>query len=129
MKNKKGKYTITNKNQEAWNKQIKQFQFEENQKVWNQYENNQLANGRSKVSIAQYKPAALALERVTNKQFKDITAIELDSFINSDVIRNTSHVRGFLISVISDNAITVGKDVLAYLIPIEYKKLVELLIK
>ena len=125
----KGKYTITNKNHEAWNKQIKQFDFEENQQAWNQYENNQFANGRSKVSIAQYKPAVLALEKVTNKKISDITAQELDDFIKSDVIRNTSHVRGFLISVISDDITIVRKSVIAHLIPIEYKKLVEKLIK
>ena len=116
--------------------QFKDFKHEQNQTLWNQYFEYKQQQGieqgkdpeKVKGSINQYKPSALALEKVTDKQFTDITAQELNDFITSNVIKNTGHVRGFLITCINNKWLTVNKDVLAYLIPVEYKTLVELLI-
>jgi len=115
---------------------FKDFKHEQNQTLWNQYFEYKQQQGteqskdpeKVKGSINQYKPSALALEKATDKRFTDITAQELDSYINSNIIKNTGHVRGFLITCINNGWLAVNKDVLAYLIPIEYKKLVELLI-
>jgi hypothetical protein len=106
----------------------KNFKIESNQQLWNTYEKVQNAKGTPKGSILQYKPAFLALERTTGKSLKDVTAKELDNFIKSDIIRNTSHIRGLYLFVINNYIFPINKDVLVYLIPVEYKALVELLI-
>ena len=106
----------------------KNFKIEFNQQIWNTYEKAQQTKGTPKGSILQYKPAFLALERATGKPIKDVTVEELDTFIKSDIIRNTSHIRGLFLFVINNYIFPVNKDILAYLIPVEYKTLIELLI-
>lgn len=106
----------------------KNFNHLENQNLWNLYEQEKLAEGSPQISISQYKPACLALEKFIDGTFDNITAKQLDQFIQGNMIKNTSHIRGFLLTVITKGFLTVSKDVLAYLIPQEYKKIVELLI-
>lgn len=108
---------------------IKNFKIEFNQNVWNSYFNGQLEKGRKAPSLNQYKPSVLAIEEMFNVELSELTAEQLDQFVKSNVIKNTSHIKGFLITCISEGFLEVNKDVLAYLIPVEYKKLVSLLLK
>ena len=121
----KREYNISEEGKQA---RIKKFTIEFNQKLWDSYENGQLAAGRNITSLRQYKPAVLALEKMYNASIDSLTVDQIDSFIKSDVIKNTSNIRGFLITCINEGFIHPSKDVLAYLIPVEYKKLVKLLL-
>lgn len=107
---------------------IKNFKIEFNQNIWDSYIENQLEKGRKITSLKQYKPAVLAFEEMFNIKLSELTVEQIDHFIKSNVIKNTSHIKGFLITCISEDFLEVNKGVLAYLIPIEYKKLASLLL-
>ena len=117
-----------NLSEEGKQARIKKFEIEANQNIWNAYENGQLEAGRNISSLRQYKPAVLAIEKMYNVGIDSLTADQIDSFIKSNVIKNTSNIRGFLITCINEEIITPTKDVIAYLIPVEYKTLVKLLL-
>lgn len=119
------KYNLSDNGREA---KHKKFILEVNQNVWDQYEQLKLNNGSNVASIRQYKPAVTELEKYIDADLTQLTVTQLDEFINSNIITNTSHVRGFLITCISEGLMKVDKNVVAYLIPAEYKKLVEILI-
>ena len=108
---------------------IKKFTIESNQQLWDAYESGQMEAGRNITSLRQYKPAVLAIEKMYTNDITTLSADQIDTFIKSNVIKNTSNIRGFLITCINEGLIEVGKDVIAYLIPVEYKTLVSLLLK
>ena len=118
---------MTNQN-EGRQPRIKKFTIESNQKLWDAYENGQLEAGRNITSLRQYKPAVLAIEKMYSTNIDSLSADQIDSFIKSNTIKNTSNIRGFLITCVNEGLVNIGKDVIAYLIPVEYKTLVKMLL-
>lgn len=117
--------------------QFKNFKLTENQALWDKYHEFKLAEAQQstkqnktdpKLVIAQYKPGILALEQLTEKSFAEVTAEDL---IQLDIIRqgkNMLHVRGFLITVISEGWMNpYNKELVVYLIPQEYRNLAKIL--
>ena len=119
-------YNLSNEGKQA---RVKKFTIESNQQLWDAYESGQMEAGRNITSLRQYKPAVLAIEKMYSNDIATLSADQIDTFIKSNVIKNTSNIRGFLITCINEGLIEVGKDVIAYLIPVEYKTLVSLLLK
>lgn len=117
-----------NLSEEGKQARVKKFTLDANQKLWDSYEKGQLEAGRNISSLRQYKPAVLAIEKMYNVNIDSLSAEQIDSFIKSNTIKNTSNIRGFLITCINEELITISKDVIAYLIPVEYKALVKLLL-
>lgn len=108
---------------------VKNFKNQDNQKLWDEfYIKNIEELNKPKMSINQYKPVLLELEElIENKRFSTVTVSDLNKLEQIRQGKNISHARGFIMNNAIDGKIKVNKDVLSYLIPTEYKKIVELL--
>lgn len=87
---------------------------------------------RKKTSYNQYKPVLLALdEYLDGSSFETVTADTLNQFFidNPDKKDRENHLRGIFISVITRGDLNVSKDVLLWLIPEDYKKIVEMIME
>lgn len=108
---------------------VKNFKIAENHKLWDMYVEQKLEEGRPQTSINQYKPVLLALEAKINKKFNEITSEEIIEFLEERGMKNENHLRGFYVTVITNEWIGVSKELAVYLIPLEYRKIIQLLLK
>jgi len=74
-----------------------------------------------KATVNQYKVGVTALDAFIQRDFKDVTAEELEQLDHDRDGKNINHVRGFLITCISQGWIEVGSDTIIYLIPKELR--------
>jgi len=112
------------------------FKHTENQKLWDLFYSTKIQEAKDKskdeakikMSLNQYKPGLLALEKLTDKQFSDITSDDIELLIKNKQGKNCGHIPGFFITAITESWIGVSKDLIVYLIPKEYRKMVEILV-
>lgn len=122
--------------------QFKCFKNAENQALWDKYFAHKLEEVQNsgkqlktdpKISIAQYKPGLLTLEKLTGKAFSDITVEDLeqlDGFYQVNQGKNMPYVKAFFITAITQKWLRLNNAELAlYLVSVEYKGLVEALIE
>lgn len=129
---------------------VKYFTNERNQEIWDQYVDSKMTESLKKLSeknmkkfnegkteklkttdelirdaqtsINQYKPAPLEIERTTGKCFEDVTAEELQNFLDTDMGKTRrNHVTGFYVTIITLGLISPSKELMASLIPAEYR--------
>lgn len=113
----------------------KNFKLEINQSLWDQFYyykienyNNRSNKSSAAMCASQYKPGLLALEKVTNESFANITASELDQIITARKGKNKNHIIGFYITAITQGWLNVNRELILYLFPAEYKELAKKLI-
>lgn len=113
----------------------KDFKKGENQVVWDLFYNTKLQKAldegkdekKTKMCLNQYKPGLFALETLTDKKFCDLTPEDIEMTIKSRSGKNGVHMTGFFITAITEEWIAVSKELIIYLIPKEYRKMVELI--
>lgn len=122
--------------------QFKCFQNKHNQALWEKYFDYKLEEAQNsnkqlktdpRLNIAQYKPGLLTLEKITGKDFADITVSDLnklDEYYQTNKGKNLPYVKAFLITAITKGWIPLNSPELAlYLIPAEYKGLMNAVIE
>lgn len=117
--------------------QFKSFKYTENQELWDRFFAHKVEEAKvsgkeykrkPEMSIAQYKPGLLTLEALTEKKFSDITADDLTMLDIERQGKNMMHVKGFFITAISEGWMKpIDKELVVYLIPAEYRKLVNII--
>lgn len=84
---------------------------------------------KKKTSVQQYKPVVLEFEKNVNKSFNEITADDVEEFIEKTAKKNKiNHLKGFLQECVSTGLIdNKDSDFLIMLLPEDYKYIGKLL--
>lgn len=114
---------------------LKNFNVEENQKVWDTYYEHQLQGleggnyDKKKVSVNQYKPIVLDIDGYYNKPFSELTGKEINDYMKvTTKVNRENHLRGFFVTCLNNKIINMKKSAMLWVIPSDYRYIARLLI-
>ena len=109
------------------------FKIEINQVAWNTFKDTRDGDKTDKnimMATRQYKPILIKLEEYTNKSFDQITVCEIEAFLLEGTnMTKKNHINGFYMATATAGIFKFSKDILAWMMPTQYKEIVSLLLK